>query len=124
MPSTNPSGNATGPDEMQIGSSGSFKVDLYIPYPSVSLTFDAFAPLNHTGVMSVCSIAITGTGKNYDCLDKERNYTTYPATNSRGNERGRLVIGTVTNKGKTFVFVMESLVQFSSRSPCICSSRN
>lgn len=88
---------------MEIGAGHVFQVAMCLPYPYTDISFDAFAPLNTSGVMSVCSIVVTGTGENYNCLDKESfDYTTYKATgdDAKGNYRARLVMGTVVNKSK------------------------
>lgn len=104
VPAESPTFNFTGPSEVEIGSSAVFRVDMFLPYDSIDLVFDAFAPLNATGVMSICSVLVVDTATNCECFVKEKpQHVLYPATGTRGNERGRLIIGTITNKGETFV---------------------
>lgn len=92
--------NYTGPSIVAIGSSAAFRVDMFIPYPSVSLVFDAFAPINVSNVMSVCNVLVVDTGDHYRCLEKEKfEYTAYPADSGKGNGRVRLDLATVTNAG-------------------------
>lgn len=78
-----------------------FTVDMFIPNPSVRLSFDAFAPLNTTNVMSICTVTVKDVGDNYKCLDtKSMAQTMYPSETGDGNYRAHLDIGTVTNAGK------------------------
>ena len=100
VPTVQPTFNFSGPSEMDIGSSAVFKVDMFIPYPSIALNFDAFAPLNVSDVMAVCSVLVTDTGYNYRCLEKEKlKHQLYKSETKATNSRGRRVIGTVTNAG-------------------------
>ena len=96
-----PTFNFSGPPEAEIGSSIMFKIDMYIPYPSVSLAVDAFAPLNDTDIWSVCSVMVVDTALNYECLNKDvLNPVFYPSDSGLTNARGRLDLGTQVNKGK------------------------
>ncbi|XP_055958297.1 uncharacterized protein LOC126827499 [Patella vulgata] len=91
----------TGPTQMEAGSSAIFTVDMTIKTPSIGLGFDAFAPMNDTSVMTICGVQIQGVGEHYSC---GFDYTTVPSTlhadgQPKGNARGHLDIGVVTNKG-------------------------
>ncbi|ESN95220.1 hypothetical protein HELRODRAFT_179552 [Helobdella robusta] len=95
-----PQFNMSGPSEIPTGSSAIFHVDAYIPYPSIEMNFDAFAPFNYTDAASVCSVLIVGVGVNYECYQyKNRPVTLYPSDTGITNDRGTLALGSVTNKG-------------------------
>ncbi|XP_070193766.1 uncharacterized protein [Littorina saxatilis] len=93
--------NLSGPSSMMIGESAVFTLDMYITKPSVGLSIDAFAPLNNTDVMSICGMKVVDTGANYKCGFKPEEHvaSAFPDSNTRGNGRYRLELGTVTNKG-------------------------
>ena len=97
----NPIFNYTGPEEVAMGSTSVFQVDMYIPYPAIDLTFDIFAPINDTGVMSICNAMIVETGEHYSCIPKDKIETTlYKASdNENRNSRARVNIGYVVNAG-------------------------
>ena len=48
---TIPSFNFTGPDDVMIGASSVFYLDMYIPYASSRLIVDAFSSLDHPSVL-------------------------------------------------------------------------
>ncbi|KAK6175217.1 hypothetical protein SNE40_013725 [Patella caerulea] len=90
-----------GPSVMEAGSSAIFTVDMTIKTPSIGLGFDAFAPMNNTSVMTICGVQIQDVGEHYSC---GFDYTAVPSTlhadgQPKGNARGHLDIGVVTNKG-------------------------
>ena len=101
--SESPTFNYTGPDTLPIGSAGIFEVDMYLPYPSSSLKFDAFTPLNTSSVMSICNAKIKYMSDNFQCGFDSGAVTTeyYPDPTGVGNYMGHMVMGTVLNKGKT-----------------------
>ncbi|XP_076447924.1 uncharacterized protein LOC143284788 [Babylonia areolata] len=93
--------NLTGPTSITSGTSAKFRLDMYIDDPSVALTIDAFAPLNTSDVMSVCDMRVVDTGDNYKCgfNPEEHVATLHRDDNTRGYDRVRLELNTVTNKG-------------------------
>ncbi|XP_067685457.1 uncharacterized protein [Haliotis asinina] len=99
--SATPTINFTGPDQMSIGSSAVFRVDIYMPYPAVTLSFDAFAPLNTSNVMSICAVKGKDVAVNYDCgFDiTSPTHTLHKEGNVKGNSRAHLEIGKAINKG-------------------------
>ncbi|XP_041348817.1 uncharacterized protein LOC121368242 [Gigantopelta aegis] len=96
-----PTFNFTGPSTMAIGSAAVFQVDMFIPYPSVFLSFEAFAPINTSNVMSVCGIKAKDTAVNYECGFDYKSLEADMQTDgqTRGFKRAHLEIGVVTNKG-------------------------
>ena len=95
-----PSFQFTGPAQLEIGATSVFRVEMTIPYPSSTIAFDAFTPLNGSDIMSVCSVLLVDVGEAYDCIPKDKfDYELFPNTKGekKGNERGRLNIGRVTN---------------------------
>lgn len=100
--SENPTVNFTGPDTLSVGSAGVFQVDLYLPNPSTALTFDMFAPINTSSVMSICSAKLKYISDNFKCGFDETAVSVqyYPDNTGIGNYMGHLSLGTLTNKGK------------------------
>lgn len=98
--STRPTFNVTAPSEVYLGSSAVFRVDMYIPLVVADLSFEAFAPLNFTDAMSVCTALIVGVGKNFECLQFQNiTPTLFPSDTGKTNSRVTLNIGHVINKG-------------------------
>ncbi|CAH1785049.1 unnamed protein product [Owenia fusiformis] len=94
-----PQHNLTGPATMAIGESAKFTLDLTIEYPSTSLVIDVYAPLNTTDTMSVCYIGVKSVGSNYACLEFTSIEPVLYPDGVRGNSRGQLDLGKVTNLG-------------------------
>ena len=117
-----PQFNVTGPEEVQAGASAVFRVDMYLPFPSIDLMFDMFGPVNDTGAFSICSVMIVDTGEHYSCLQKDKiPNTLYPASdNPKRHDRSRMNIGKVLNKGnvilrcKDFVAIVQFLYYFTN----------
>lgn len=99
VPST-PSFNFTGPTVFPIGSAAIFEVEMFLPYPSTTLTFDAFAPLNTSSVVSICSAKVKSIGTNFKCGFDESaiNSSLYYGSTGLGNSIGHVNIGKVINK--------------------------
>lgn len=85
---------------MYLGTSASVRVDMYLPIVVSDLVFEAFAPLNYTDAMSVCTALIVGVGKNFECLQYNKIFPTFHSSASGlTNDRAILNIGHVINKG-------------------------
>lgn len=84
-----------------MGSAAIFQVDLLLPNPSSILTFDAFAPINTSSVMSICSAKLKYLSDNFRCGFDERAVSTqyYQDQTGIGNAMGHLNLGTLLNKG-------------------------
>ncbi|XP_061187043.1 uncharacterized protein LOC133195201 [Saccostrea echinata] len=97
----NPIVNFTGPSSLSVGSAGVFQVDLLLPNPSTTLSFDAFAPINTSSVMSICSAKLKYISDNFKCGFDERAVSAqyYPDQTGIGNSMGHLTLGTMINKG-------------------------
>lgn len=98
-----------------MGSAAVFQVDLLLPNPSSLLTFDAFAPINTSSVMSICSAKLKYLSDNFRCGFDERAVSTqyYQDQTGIGNSMGHLNLGTLLNKG------MNSRKSDTSMVPCI-----
>jgi len=96
-----PTFNVDGPEEIEIGSSVTYGVDMMIPYPIKEITFDAFSPLADPESMSVCNVALKSYGSGFACtIDDTVEPTLYPNP-ERGNYRGTLALGKVINRCKS-----------------------
>ncbi|KAJ8301559.1 hypothetical protein KUTeg_020546 [Tegillarca granosa] len=97
---TSPTFNFTGPASMAIGSAAVFQVDMYLPKPSTALNFDAFAPLNTSSVMTICSAKLMHISENFLCGFDHGAVTNtfYNSEGGSGNGIAHLNIGTVVNK--------------------------
>ena len=122
-------GNLTGPGSIAIGSSAVYQVDMYIPYPSASLSVAAFAPINISNVISVCGVKTKDTGVNYECgFDyKSMKANLFADGQTRGYMRGQLDLGVVTNKGvvcpcvmSLYVLCLMCLSVCLSQCVCVC----
>lgn len=98
-----------------MGSAAVFQVDLLLPNPSSLLTFDAFAPINTSSVMSICSAKLKYLSDKFRCGFDERAVSTqyYQDQTGIGNSMGHLNLGTLLNKG------MNSRKSDTSMVPCI-----
>lgn len=94
--------NFTGPDTLAVGSAGVFQVDLYLPNPSSVLAFDAFAPINTSSVMSICSAKLKFLSDNFKCGFDESAVSAqyYQDQTGIGNSMSHLVLGNLLNKGR------------------------
>ena len=99
-----PTFNFTGPDSLPIGSAAIYEVEMYLPYPSTNLAFDAFAPLNTSSVVSICSAKVKSIGDNFMCgLDQSAiTSSMQPDSNGLGNSVGHINMGKFINKGNIF----------------------
>ncbi|KAK3109020.1 hypothetical protein FSP39_021316 [Pinctada imbricata] len=99
--SDSPTFNFTGPSVLPIGSAAVFETDMYLPYPSTDINFDAFTPLNTSSVMSICSAKIKYMADNFQCGFDQAAVSTqyYPDPTGVGNYMGHLAMGTLINKG-------------------------
>lgn len=73
---------------------------MYIPIVVSDLSFEAFAPLNYTDAMSICTAMVAGVGKNFECLQFQNLTPSFqPSSTGATNERVTLNIGHAINKG-------------------------
>ena len=86
---------------MALGSSSLVPVNMFLPYPSSTYTFNVFSPLNTSGVMSVCAVMYKDVAQNFGCGNDMTQITESLTADSTsiGNSQGTINLGMLLNKG-------------------------
>jgi len=99
-----PSFNISGPSTANVGQTLLFHVDMYLPNPVTDVYFEAFAPVNYTDSLSLCSALVVSAGQNYECLPIQQiTYNLYQSVTALTNERASINLGHLINGGEHFI---------------------